>query len=161
MSAAIAKSTTKAHHHHLGLMGCKFVLTAIHQDPQIAWDALRAGVKEIERIEQLISSWRTGSQTGQINQMAGIQSVKVDKELFDLIKRSIHISKLTRGAFDICGTVARDYWKITNRESKMPSPAIIAKLRELINYQHIILDENLQTVLLAKRGMKIGFGSNW
>lgn len=159
MPAILAKPTTKAHHHNLGLMGCKFVLTAIHENPQIAWDALRAGVKEIERIERLISSWRTESQTGQINQNAGIQSVKVDRELFELIKRSNHVSKITRGAFDICGTVARDYWQITNKESKMPSPAIIARLRELIDYKNIILDEARQTVLLAKKGMKIGFGA--
>lgn len=159
MPATLAKPITKAHHHNLGLMGCNFVLTAIHENPQIAWDALRAGVKEIERIEQLISSWRIESQTGQVNQNAGIQSVKVDEELFELIKRSIHISRITNGAFDICGTVARDYWQITNKESKMPPPRIIARLRELIDYKNIILDEARQTVLLAKKGMKIGFGA--
>lgn len=159
MPAIISKPTIKAHHHNLGLMGCKFVLTAVYHDPQIAWDALRAGVAEIERIEQLISSWKTTSQTGRINQMAGIQSVKVDRELFELIKRSLNISRITNGAFDISGTVARNYWKITNQESKMPSPAIITRLMELINYKHILLDEEEQSVLLTKKGMKIGFGA--
>ena len=159
MPVTLVRPKAKAHRHHLGLMGCKFALTAIHHNPQVAWDALRAGVKEIERIERLISSWRPESQTGQINKNAGIQSVQVDSELFELIKRSIQVSKITRGAFDISGTVARDYWKITNEESTMPSPAIIDRLRELINYQHIILDEDRQTVLLAKKGMKIGFGA--
>lgn len=159
MPAIIAKPTTKAHHHNLALMGCKFVLTAVHHDPQIAWDGLRAGVREIERIERLISSWREDSQTGKINQMAGIQSVKVDRELFELIQRSIQVSKITRGAFDLSGTVARDYWKITNQESEMPSPAVVDRLKELINYKHILLDEKQSSVLLLKKGMKIGFGA--
>ena len=32
----------KAHHYVIKLMGCRFVLTAIHEDPQIAWDGIRA-----------------------------------------------------------------------------------------------------------------------
>ena len=56
--------TKKAHHYVVKLMGCRFVLTAIHEDPQIAWDGIRAGVTEIERIENLISSWKDDSSTG-------------------------------------------------------------------------------------------------
>ena len=43
----------KAHHYVVKLMGCRFVITAIHENPQIAWDGIRAGVAEIERIEDL------------------------------------------------------------------------------------------------------------
>lgn len=161
MSATIAqvKPKTKAHHHHLGLMGCKFVLTAIHHDPQVAWDALRAGVKEIERIERLISSWRASSETWQINQMAGIRPVTVDEELFELIKRCQHVSRITKGAFDISGTLSRDYWNFNNQESKMLPKAKIEELRDLMNYHNILLNENKQSVYLRKKGMKIGFGA--
>jgi thiamine biosynthesis lipoprotein len=153
------KLKKKAHHHHLGLMGCKFVLTAVHENPQIAWDALRAGVREIERIEALITSWRPDSQTGRINQMAGIQPVKVDSELFELIRRSLRISQITKGAFDISGTLSRYYWDFNNSESQMPSKEKIEELRVRINYHHIILDEANQSVFLREKGMKIGFGA--
>lgn len=163
MSATIAqakpKAKIKAHHHNLGLMGCKFVLTAIHENPQIAWDALRAGVKEIERIEKLISSWRANSETAKINRMAGICPVTVEEELFLLIKRCQNVSRITKGAFDISGTLSRYYWTFNNQESEMLPTAKIEELTELMNYHNIILNEEEQSVFLRKKRMKIGFGA--
>lgn len=156
---ALASKPTKAHHYALKLMGCKFILTSIHQNPDIAWDGIRAGVSEILRIEALISSWKEESQTGQINQYAGIKPITVDEELFQLIKRCNRVSELTKGAFDISGTLSRYYWNFNGKESQFPSKEKIKELRDLINYNHIILNENENSVFLKRKGMKIGFGA--
>ncbi|MFK7936757.1 MAG: FAD:protein FMN transferase [Saprospiraceae bacterium] len=148
----------KAHHFPTILMGCGFVLTAIDTNPQRAWDAIRAGVKEINRIETLISSWQESSETSAINRQAGIRPVRVSTELYRLIERSNKISKLTGGAFDISGTLARYYWKFDKQERPPLEEEKVLELRDLINYNHIELDPQQQTVFLQKRGMKIGFG---
>lgn len=148
----------KAHHYPVKLMGCGFVLTAIHNDPQIAWDGIRAGVAEIERIECLISSWRMTSETSKINQAAGVKPIKVSKELFGLIERSRQMSELTAGSFDISGTLARYYWTFDKEERAPISLEKIKELRELIDYRQIKLDPIRGTVFLQKKGMKIGFG---
>jgi len=83
------------------LMGSRFEVTAVAESEAIAWKAIEAGISEITRIEQLISSWDVHSQTSEINRQAGINAVKVDKELFDLIARSKKMSALTQGAFDM------------------------------------------------------------
>ncbi len=149
----------KAHRYILKLMGCKFGLTAIHENPDRAWDGIRAGIAEIKRIEDLISSWKKNSQTGIINKNAGIQPVKVDKELFDLIERSLRISALTDGAFDISGTLSRYYWKFNKIDSSYPTQEELEELKILMNYHHILLDKNNSTVFLKSKGMKIGFGA--
>ena len=59
----VPHTRVKAHHHALKLMGCGFVLTAADADKQLAWDAIRAGIAEIVRIEELISSWKSTSVT--------------------------------------------------------------------------------------------------
>lgn len=156
---AVASKPVKAHHYILKLMGCKFVLTSIHQNPDKAWDGIRAGVAEIIRIEELISSWKDHSQTGQINLNAGIKPITVDDELFQLIKRCKRVSELTKGAFDITGTLSRYYWKFDGQESSYPSKEKIHELRDLMNYNNIILDETAKTVFLKKKGMRIGFGA--
>ncbi len=158
MPATISKKQLKAHHYSVKLMGCQFVLTAIDPDPHKAWEAIRAGEREIERIENLISSWRMDTQTAMINTNAGIASVPIDKELFDLIDRSLKVSKMTAGAFDISGTLARYYWNFNNQENEWLSQEQIYELRDLINYQLIKLDYEKQSVYLQKKGMKIGFG---
>ena len=154
----LKKNKLKAHHHPVKLMGCGFVLTAVDADPQKAWDGIRAGVQEIERIEWLISSWSADSETTRINDNAGIAPVKVSKELFDLIARSISVSKITAGAFDISGTLSRYYWNFNKKENVWLPETQIVELRDLINYRLIELDETETTVFLRKKGMKIGFG---
>ena len=156
--ASISKSKLTAHHHSLKLMGCHFVLTAVDRDPQKAWDGIRAGVKEIERIEDLISSWKPTSQTSLVNRNSGITPVKVSLELFELIRRSLSISNLTSGAFDISGTLSRDYWHFDRGVHTMLDESDQSKLRSLIDYRNIELNEEQQTVFLNRKGMKIGFG---
>lgn len=151
-------SPLKAHHHSVKLMGCGFVLTAVDEDTQSAWDAIRAGGKEIERIEDLISSWKTDSETARINDKSGIAPVEVSQELFDLINRSLKVSRITAGAFDISGTLSRYYWNFNGEENEWLPEEKIHELRDLINYQLIELDYEKRTVFLRKKGMKIGFG---
>ena len=70
------------------LMGSAFELTVVAQDKAEAHEHIATAKNEIERIELLISSWNSNSETSSINQNAGIMPVEVSKELWDLIDRS-------------------------------------------------------------------------
>ena len=148
----------KAHKKALKLMGCSFEITAIAENDTTAWEAIRAGIAEIERIEKLISSWDKDSQTTEINDHAGIHPVKVDKELFDLIIRATKVSQLTSGAFDISYASMDRIWKFDGSMTQMPSPEIVKNAAANINWENILLDTEQQTVFLKEPGMKIGFG---
>ena len=153
-----ASNQKTVHHHPILLMGCGFVLTAVHENKQTAWDALRAAEAEIRRIESLISSWKEDSQTTIINEASGVHPVKVSHELYNLIARSIKVSELTCGAFDISGTLSRYYWKFDKEEHDLLPPEQIDELVSLVNHKNIILNPNEKTVFLTRAGMKIGFG---
>ena len=66
------------------LMGSRFDITVIAKDEKTSDTYIKIAIDEIKRIERLISSWDSNSQTTLINKNAGIQPVKVDKELFEL-----------------------------------------------------------------------------
>ncbi|MFT4665584.1 MAG: thiamine biosynthesis lipoprotein [Polaribacter sp.] len=143
----------------LKLMGSRFELTAVAENEHLAWAAINGGIKEIERIENLISSWDKNSQTSAINRNAGIRPVKVDEELYDLIFRATKVSNLTEGAFDISFASMDRIWKFDGSMQQMPEIETIEKARAKIDYQNIILDKETQTVFLKEEGMKIGFGA--
>ena len=149
----------KSHKKVLLLMGSRFEITAISEDETQAWKGINAAIEEIIRIEKLISSWDSNSQTSQVNQNAGIKSVKVDKELFDLIKRAKKISTLTNGAFDISYASMDKIWKFDGSVTTVPSENDIKDSVAKINFKDIILDETESTVFLKTEGMKIGFGA--
>ncbi len=147
------------HKRSLGLMGSNFDITVVAQDKATAQAFIDTAVNEIYRIEQLISSWKPDSQTSAINNNAGIKPVKVNKELFDLIKRSKAISKLTDGAFDISFAAIEHIFSFDGKETSWPSQDVIDASVKNIGYQNIILNENKQTVFLKYKGMRIGFGA--
>lgn len=141
------------------LMGSRFELTAVATNEQAAWQAINAGITEITRIEQLISSWDANSQTSAINRQAGIKAVQVDKELFDLIVRAKKVAALTQGAFDISYASMDKIWKFNGSMNNMPDSIMVAKASSKINWQNILLDNEAQRVFLKQKGMKIGFGA--
>ncbi len=140
-------------------MGSRFEITVVDKDSFSANSHIDTAIKEIERIERLISSWDPNSQTSEINKNAGIRAVKVDVELFQLIERAIGISKLTDGAFDISYASMDKIWKFDGSMTEMPSEESIKASVEKVGYQNIILDIENSTVFLKLEGMKIGFGA--
>jgi thiamine biosynthesis lipoprotein len=143
----------------LKLMGSRFDITVVANDSITAHKYIDTAVTEITRIEKLISSWDTTSQTSAINKNAGIAPVKVDTELFKLIQRAISISKLTDGAFDISYASMDRIWKFDGSMKQMPTNEDITASVSKVDYQNIILDLEKNTVFLKLKGMKIGFGA--
>ena len=143
----------------LKLMGSRFDITMIAEDEKKANAYIDEAIEEIIRIEKLISSWDPQSQTSEINRNASIKPVKVDQELIDLIERSIQISKITDGAFDITFASIDNVWIFDGSMKEMPDKKAIQKSIEKVGYTNIVIDENKQTVYLKLKGMKIGFGA--
>jgi len=147
------------HKRSLGLMGSNFDITVVAEDKTTAQAYIDTAVHEIYRIEKLISSWKPDSQTSAINKNAGIKPVKVDKELFELIKRSKAISQLTDGAFDISFAAIEHIFSFDGKHTTWPSQKLIDASVKNIGYQNIILNEKEQSVFLRQEGMRIGFGA--
>ena len=141
------------------LMGSRFDITVVASNEKEGNEYIDSAIFEIARIEKLISSWDVNSETSLINKLSGIQPIKVDKELFDLIERSIAISTLTNGAFDISYASMDRIWKYDGSMREMPSEEKISNSIKKVGYQNIIIDKEAQTVFLKLKGMKIGFGA--
>jgi len=147
------------YHKKLKLMGSRYDITVVETDSIKAEKYIDLATREISRIEKIISSWDPNSQTSLVNKNAGIKPVKVSDELFGLIQRSLLISKLTEGAFDISYASMDKIWKFDGSMKKFPTEEEIRNSVEKVGYKNILLDNKNQTVYLTKKGMKIGFGA--
>ena len=141
------------------LMGNQFEICVVAENQQLADDQIEVAIKEIQRIEKLLTTFSEESQTNEINRNAGITPVVVDLEVFQLIQRANRISKITQGAFDLSyGSIDKSLWNFDITMKTLPSVEIAKKSVRLINYNNIILDEKNTTVFLKEKGMRIGFG---
>jgi thiamine biosynthesis lipoprotein len=156
---SIETKVRKAFRKTLPLMGNRFELTVIAHDETWAMDRIDAGIAEIGRIEKLLTTFHESSETSLINRNAGVRPVEVSRETFDLIDRSIRISRLTQGAFDITyGSIDKRLWNYDTTMTALPDKDTARRMVRLINYRNVLLDRDPCTVFLREKGMRIGFG---
>jgi FAD:protein FMN transferase len=141
------------------LMGNRFEFTVIAEEEKAAEEHIKVAIEEVKRLEKLLTTFSDSSQTAAINKAAGEIPVVVDDEVFQLIRRSLRISDLTQGAFDISyGSMDKRFWNFDKEMTSLPSKEKARESVSLINYKNIILDETNRTVFLKRKGMRIGFG---
>lgn len=156
--ATISSYSQTIYKKKLAMLGSPFEISVVANDSVKANEYSTLAINEVKRIENLISDWIPTTQISEINKNAGIQPVKVDEEVFDLVERAIKISKLTNGAFDISYASMDKIWKFDGSMKEMPTPEAIKKSVEKIGYQNIILDKENKTIFLKLTGMKLGLG---
>ncbi|WP_028522002.1 FAD:protein FMN transferase [Runella limosa] len=141
------------------LMGNRFEISAVSENETWAQARIDEAIAEIQRIEALFTTFNDNSQTNRINANAGISPVKVDREVFELVKRSLRISEVTQGAFDITyGSIDKSLWNFDTQMTALPDPKTARQMVRLINYRNVILGEAEGSVFLKEKGMRIGFG---
>ena len=156
--ATISSYSQTIYKKKLAMLGSPFEISVVANDSVKANEYSTLAINEVKRIENLISDWIPTTQISEINKNAGIQPVKVDEEVFDLVEIAIKISKLTNGAFDISYASMDKIWKFDGSMKEMPTPEAIKKSVEKIGYQNIILDKENKTIFLKLTGMKLGLG---
>jgi thiamine biosynthesis lipoprotein len=140
------------------LMGDQFEISVVGNNPDWADERIDDAIAEINRVEKLLSTFSDDSAVNKINRNAGISPVKTTAEIFRLINRSLEISALTYGAFDITYyTAEKDN---TDNSENTATKVAVKKSLSRVNYQSVVLDAKEQTVFLKEKGMRIGFGAN-
>lgn len=141
------------------LMGNRFEISVVTGNTLQARRAIDLAVQEIQRIENLLTTFKNDSETNRINANAGIVPVHVSSETLALIQRSLKISSLTQGAFDITyGAIDKRLWNFDQTMKALPDAATAKQAIRLINYRNVLVNEKDKTVFLKEKGMRIGFG---
>lgn len=153
-----AVSGQKIYKRALSMLGSPFEITVVANDSISGEKALDMAVAEVRRVENLISDWKPDTEISAVNRNAGKQAVKVSNEVFDLVSRSLKISELTEGAFDVSYASMDRIWKFDGSMTAMPTPEAIQKSVEKVGYHNIIMDTKNKTIFLKNEGMKIGLG---
>ena len=146
-----------------GAMGTEITLSAWTADEHAADRVFAAGYDEIRRIEILMTDWERPnepeSDVVKINKAAGKEAVHVSSETFEVIEKSLEMSRRSQGAFDITFAAMKGLWKFDeDLEKKLPPADEIARRRKLINWKDVIADTKAHTVKLRRPGMRLGLG---
>jgi thiamine biosynthesis lipoprotein len=139
------------------LMGDQFEISVVGNNPAWAEGCFDAAIAEITRVEKLLSAFGDDSCINAINRNAGIKPVKANAEIFRLIDRSLQISELTHGAFDITyNSGGNDDAAFENTRGRAAVKSMVSNA----SYKNVALNAAEQTVFLKEPGMRIGFAAN-
>src|SRR5690606_36970487 len=92
------------------LMGTVVFVTAVGTDESTAKQAAKAGLDEIRRLEELLSTWIPTSELSKVNAAAGEEAIKVSPETFEVLEQSLDMANVTNGGFNITVGPAIDLW---------------------------------------------------
>ncbi len=118
--------------------------------------AVKEVLKETERIENLMSAYKPGSDICRINSAMVSQAVEISEETASVLKKALEFSKKTDGAFDISVKPLVDLWNIKAENPVVPSETDISVALESVGYENILLSGN--KISFLKENMKIDLG---
>jgi thiamine biosynthesis lipoprotein len=134
-------------------------IIAVAPDEQIAQSAIEAALKKVKHLENLMNRYDPNSQLSFVNRQADKEPVKIDKELFDVLRQSIYYSRLTAGAFDITVGPLVDLWKKCEEANSMPTDQQLANAKKRIGYDKLLLDANQFTVRFTAESVSLDLGA--
>lgn len=141
-------------------MGTEIRLTAWTTDRAVAEAAFGEVFGEFDRLEDLMSVWRDGSDILRLNAAAGEHPVPVSPDVRDALVTANQVSEWTSGTFDVTFAALGDLWKFDtqNKDNTVPDPREVAKRLTLINYRDLQVDEKAGTAFLRRKGMRVNLG---
>jgi thiamine biosynthesis lipoprotein len=120
---------------------------------------LERALGEIRRLETVMTTWRPDSELSRVNAAAGRSAVPVSPETLDVVKKSLWVSKLSGGVFDVTFEAMHGLWKFDeDLEPVVPPADAIERARRLIDYRKIRIDDEAHTIRLDRAGMRMSLG---
>lgn len=138
------------------LMGTEVTVYLWSDDAEQAQTAVASVFEEAARIDRLMSTYKEDSVISEINRLAATRPVVAGDELFSLVQRSLDISVLTLGAFDITYDSVGQHYDFRSRQR--PDTSTVETERKNIDYRFVHLDRAAGTVAFEKDGVRINLG---
>jgi len=138
------------------IMGTLVQVELWSESPVQAQQAISAVMSEMHRIDALMSPFKKDSELSYINTTAIKQPARASHEMLELIRRSIEISVLSKGVFDISFASIGNLYDY--RRQINPDAGTIQQRLGAINYKNIILDHHASTIYFKRKDMSIDLG---
>jgi thiamine biosynthesis lipoprotein len=149
----------KRYEYSLPRMGTIFRIELYSADDRAAAKAAEAAFARAEELEQIMSDYREDSELMRLAREGASTPFPVSDDLYDVLAKSIRISELSRGAFDVTVGPLVELWRKARRTGRFPDASELAQAKALVDYRNIGLDSERRTAFLKRAGMKLDLGA--
>ena len=138
------------------MMGTEVSVYLWSDDNDAGLAAIESVFQEADRIDRLMSTYKDESEISKINRDAAFGPVRSGEELYDLIARSLEISTLTQGSFDITYESVGQHYDFRARQR--PDEETVESELENIDFRYVIMDSASRSIAFRKQGVRINLG---
>lgn len=138
-------------------MGAVADLAVLHRDERWARGALDAAVRELQRVEALMTRFRPDSDVGRANRLAAAEGVPVSPETARVLASALRWAEATDGGFDPALARAVDLWDVKRRHAP-PPPAEVRRMAGRRLYRAIDLDAGAPRVRFGDPDVQLDLG---
>jgi thiamine biosynthesis lipoprotein len=139
-------------------MACVYAIEAYGADRAALPAIVDAAFDEVDRIDRLMSHYKTESALSRLNREAANGPVKVEPELFDLITEAMRYQRDSRGAFDITVGPLMKAWGFFDGDGRIPTDDALTAARARVGAAHVVLDSREKTIAFDRAGVELDLG---
>jgi thiamine biosynthesis lipoprotein len=140
------------------VMGTLAHTVVVAQDTSTAKKCIRAALEEIQKVDNLMSDYKSDSDISRVNREAYEKPVQVSKPTFEVLQRSIEFSEMTDGAFDVTVGPLVTLFRKAKETEIAPSEQQIAQAKSKVGFEKLKLDSKNRTVRFSEKGMLLDLG---
>jgi len=140
------------------VMGTFAHVVVVAKDTETARRCIETAFAEIDKVDELMSDYKSDSEIGIVNKNAAEHAVQVGEATFEVLQRSVEFSRLTEGAFDITVGPLVDLFRAAKEKQVAPEQEEIEKAKSKVGYEKLILDKTNKTVQFTVEGMRLDLG---
>ena len=139
-------------------MACVYAIEAYGSDDTALPMILDEALDEVDRIDRLMSHYKSDSALSLLNRNASHGPVKVAPELFDLIAEAMRYQRESGGAFDITVGPLMKAWGFFRDEGRVPADEELADARLRVGGARVVLNADENTIAFDRRWRRAGPG---
>lgn len=120
-------------------MGTMFNVVIYHDEVAAAGRAAEAALDEVVRLDAVMSHYKADSELSRVNREARRGFVAVEPGLYEVLERSLAVSRASDGRFDVTVAPVIRAWKQALEQGREPSAEEIERARRCVGYRHLEL----------------------
>ena len=115
--------------------------------------------RRIRYLNTLLSDYHGSSEVRRLcdNAVPG-RHVRVSPELFDVLRRSQEIARLSNGGFDVTAGPLIKLWRRARRREVFPPQERLEEAKRAVGFRNLVIDADHRNVTLKMTGMRIDLG---
>ena len=140
------------------LMGTQVDIVAVHADAALRSEAVDAAWAEMLRLSEMMSRYRSASQTSLLAQAAGGAPLPVAPEMMAVLLQAQRVARRSGGLFDATVGAYADWHFEPGQPSRLPDALALSHQQGLVDTHALQLDPQRGTARLAHVGMRLDLG---